>query len=175
MSTTNSNTTGQFLTPGYEHLKSIYLLKDVQKKTLLHETSIYILPLMALQSAYLALIEYIDLTGQKIDPLWCETDWHSLPIQERIAHIYRKAEQPTQFNTGIWKEVLMLLETGRSIGEDLAELKLHQKNEIPEKFKSIAVEYPIYRSQATAEEAIDILLDLSDFCKSDNKKTSIED
>ena len=171
---TTNPTIGQFYNPGYEHLKSIYALKDAQTKFPRQAASAYILPLMAMQSACLAIVEYISLVGQKIDPIWAEINWQGIPIQEQIAYIYRKAKQSTRFDTGLWKEVFKLLDTGASISEDLAEMKKLQHNEIPEKLKSIAVEYPIYRSQAIAEEAVDILLDLSDLSNSVNRNVSVE-
>jgi hypothetical protein len=48
-----------------------------------------------------------------------------------------------------------------------------QRESIPEKLKKIAVDYPIYRSQAIAEEAIDILLDQLEIYKALKKSSTI--
>jgi len=154
---------GQFYNPGYEHLKSIYLLKEAQKMALLKAPSMYILPLMALQNARLAIEEYVNLTGRKVDPDWDQTGWGDTSIEARVAHVHNKTGQLLSFKTGIWKDVLLLFETAALIDEDLSKMKnLHREN-ISERLKQIAVGYPIYRSQAIAEEAIDLLLDQSDF------------
>lgn len=158
-------TAGEFYNPGYEHLKSIYILKDTQARSPLQVSSVYILPLMALQKARLAIEEYVNLSGRKVDWLWDEIDCHMLPIQERIAHIYKKVGEDLQFKKGIWKDVLGLFNADSIIQGDLAEMKKLEYDDIPEKFKRVATEYPIYRSQAIAEEAIDLLLDLSDLNK----------
>ncbi len=81
---------GQFHNSGYEHLKSIYILKEAQAKAPLQTASMYILPLLALKSARLAIDEYINLTGQKVDPTWDEIDRKVTPIRERIAYVFGK-------------------------------------------------------------------------------------
>lgn len=80
----------QFHNSGYEHLKSIYILKEAQAKAPLQTASMYILPLLALKSARLAIDEYINLTGQKVDPTWDEIDRKVTPIRERIAYVFGK-------------------------------------------------------------------------------------
>ena len=152
---------GQFHNPGFEHLKSIYYLKEAQAKAPLQAASIYILPLMAIQSARLSIDEYVNRMGQKMDLAWDEADRLAASIHERIAYIYEKTGQPLSFKTGIWKDVLALFETSGLIKGNLLEMRKLQRDDIPENFKDIAVEYPIYRTQAIAEEAIDLLLDLS--------------
>jgi len=147
---------------GYEHLKSLYLLKEAQAEAPLQAASLYILPLMALQSARSAIEAYLNHTGRKIDPAWDEFDRKVTSIQERIAYIFGKIGQPFNCEAGVWKEVLALFEMPVQLDGDLSEMRKLSKEKIPEKFKEIAVEFPIYRSQATAEEAISLLLDLSD-------------
>ena len=152
----------QFHISGYEHLKAIYYLKEAQARAPLQAASAYILPLMALQNAHLAIEAYLDQTGRSLDPDWNDVDWQAKSIQGQVAFVYEKMGQPLSFNSTVWKEVLGLFETARLIVGDLLEMRKLQRNEIPEEFKDIAVEYPIYRSQAIAEEAIDLLLELSD-------------
>jgi len=163
----------QFYNPGYEHLKAIYLLKKAQAKAPLQDSSVYILPLMALQSACRAIEEYVNLTGRKVDPIWDETNWSATSLQEKIACIYKKIGQIPHFKKGIWKDVSSLFETTGLIEGNLFKMQQLQKEEIPRKLKSIAVEYPIYRSQAVAEEAIDLLLDISDIKSSVRKNVSL--
>jgi hypothetical protein len=151
----------QLHNPGYEYLKAIYHLKNAQANAPLRAASAYILPLMALQNACLAIKEYINLTGQKVVTNWEEIDWRDISIQEKVTFIYKKLEQPVRFDTGIWKDVLALFETAGALEGNLAGMQNLPREEIPEKFKSIAVDYPIYRSQAVAEEAVDLLLDIS--------------
>jgi hypothetical protein len=55
--------------------------------------------------------------------------------------------------------VLALFETARLIKDNLTDMRQLHREEIPEDFKDIAVEYPIYRSLAIAEQAIDLLLE----------------
>ena len=156
---TNNLPTGKLPNSGYQHLKSIYLLKEAQAQAPLQASSMYILPLLALQSARSAIDAYIDLTGRKVDPAWDEVDWKTTPVQERIAYIFGKTGQAPSFESDTWAEVLELFETARSIQGDLTGMRQIHRDEIPEEFKDIAVEYPIYRSLAIAEQAIDLLLE----------------
>jgi hypothetical protein len=170
---TNDPTAGRFHNPGFEHLKSIYLLKEAQAQAPLQAASMYILPLLALQNARLAIDEYVNLTGRKVDPAWDEVDWKTTSIQERIAFIFGKIGQSPSFESDTWEEVLALFETARRIKEDPSEMRKLHREEIPEEFKDIAVEYPIYRSLAIAEQAIDLLLDQSDLNSSLNRNDTL--
>ena len=147
---------------GYEHLKSIYFLKDAQAKAPLAASSAYILPLMAMQSARLAIEEYVNSIGRKVDKTWDEINWLDVPIQEQLAHLFQQMGYTLNPEKNVWKEVLSLFAKANSIQGNLAEMQKLYREEIPEQFKDLAVEYPIYRSQVIAEEAIDILLDMSD-------------
>jgi len=158
----SNNPGGQFYNSGYEHLKSIYLLKEAQALAPLKASSAYILPLMAMQNACLAIEEYVNQTGQKVDPAWEQPAWEDAPIQVRLAHVYQKMRQPIDFTRGIWKEVLSLFEIVELVNEDLSAMENLQRDSIPENLKQIAVDYPIYRSQAIAEEAVDLLLEQSE-------------
>jgi hypothetical protein len=151
-------TAGEFHNSGYEHLKSIYFLKERQAKAPLQAASTYILPLMALKRACLAIEAYIDQTGQSLGPAWDEIDRQATSIREQIEYIFEKTIETPSFNTGVWKDVLALFETAKLIEGDLSEMSKLQRDEIPEEFKDIAVDYPIYRSQAIAEEAVEVLL-----------------
>lgn len=153
---------GQFYNPGYEHLKSIYRLKEAQALAPLKASSAYILPLMAMQNARLAIEEYINQTGRKVDPAWDQSDWEHATVEARLVHVHKKMEQPLDSTKGVWKEVLSLFETIALIKEDLSAMENIQRESIPEKLKQVAVDYPIYRSQAIAEEAVDLLLEQSD-------------
>ena len=121
----------------------------------------YILPLLALQKARLAINEYVNLTGRKVDPAWDQVERENSSIQERIVYVFGKLGQSPSFESDTWEEVLALFETAGQIKGDLSEMKKLHRDEIPEKFKDIAVEYPIYRSLAIAEEAIETLLNCS--------------
>lgn len=151
----------QLHNPGYEYLKAIYHLKNAQANAPLQAASAYILPLMALQNACLAIKEYVNQTGRKVVPTWDDIDWTDTSLKGKIALIYRKVERPVRFDKGIWKDVLALFETAGVLEGNLAGMQNLPREEIPEEFKSIAVDYPIYRSQAVAEEAVDLLLDLT--------------
>ena len=117
---------------------------------------------MAMQNARLAIDEYVNLTGRKIDPAWEQSNLDKASIEARLVHVHRKMEQSLDFSKGIWKEVLSLFETVGLINEDLSAMENIQRDSIPEKLKQVAVDFPIYRSQAIAEEAVDLLLEQSD-------------
>jgi len=169
----SNNTGGQFYNPGYEHLKSIYRLKEAQALAPLKASSAYILPLMAMQNARLAIEEYVNQTGRKVDPTWGQFDWQNTPIETRLVHVYEKMGRPVSFAKSIWKEVLLLFETVALINEDLSAMENLQRDSIPEKLKQVAVDYPIYRSQAIAEEAVDLLLELSDISHPVTKNSNV--
>ena len=156
---------------GYEHLKAIYFLKEAQAKTPLAASSAYILPLMAMQSARLAIEEYVDQIGRKVDAAWDKTNWLDAPIQEQLAHLLQRMGYTLNPEKNVWKEVLTLFEMADSIQGNLAEMQKLYRDEIPEQIKDLAVEYPIYRSQVIAEEAIDLLLDMSEV--SNKVKTNV--
>ena len=106
---------GKFYNPGYEHLTSIYRLKEAQALAPLKASSAYILPLMALQNARLAIEEYVNLTGQRVDPAWVRSDWENIPIEARITYVYRKMGLQLNSEAGVWRDVLLLFETAGEI------------------------------------------------------------
>ena len=99
----NHPAAGQLHNPGYEHLKSIYYLKEAQAKAPLQAASAYILPLMALKNACLAIEAYVDRAGRNVDPAWDEADWQAASIRERVAYIYEKMGRQLSFEKDIWK------------------------------------------------------------------------
>jgi hypothetical protein len=148
----------QFDNPGYEYLKLLYLIKDEQHSAVTPSDSLYYFPLLALQSACLAIEGYIDHVGQQIDPAWDGFDLEAATIEEWIVRIFEKSSKPVDFIKGIWKDVQTLFEVAGRIHENSAELKKTCMAEIPETYREIATKYPIHLSQAIAEEAIEALL-----------------
>jgi len=170
---TSNTTDEQLYNSGYEHLKSIYHLKKAQAQAPLQAASAYVLPLLAMQSACLAIEEYINITGRKFDPAWDEYNWNTVPFKKRIAYAYQKMGQSPSFERGVWKEVLELFEKAELIKGDLSQMRRLHREEIPEECKDVAVEFPIYRSQAIAEKAIDTLLDQVELSKALQKSAAI--
>ena len=117
-------TNGQFHNPGYEYLKLIYLMKDSQVYDSSQGTSVHFLPLLALQSARLAIDGYVDQVGRQIDPAWDKSDHVTASIKERIARIYKKTGKPVDFKRGVWKGVLTLFEMTELIHTNPAELSM---------------------------------------------------
>ena len=158
---TDDSTGGQFNNPGFEYLKLIYLMKDAQANDASENTSPHFLPLMALQSACLAIEGYVDLVGRKIDPAWDETEREIVSIKERIIYIYKKTGKPLEFRKGVWKEALTLFDMAGLIRTNPAEFKHARETEIPETYKDVALKYPIPLSLAIVEQAVEALLDCS--------------
>jgi hypothetical protein len=154
---------GKFTNPGYEYLKMIYLMKDAQAQDSSKNTSPYFYPLLALQSACLAIEGYVDLVGRQIDPVWDDSDQESVSIKKRVTHIYKKAGKKVNFRKGIWKDVLTLYNRARRIRKNPSKFRNAPEAEIPKSYRDVAKKYPIHRSQAIAEEAVEALLDCSTF------------
>jgi hypothetical protein len=148
----------QFENPGYEYLKLLYLIKDEQRSATTSSDSLYYFPLLALQSACLAIQAYVDQVGRQIDPAWDAFDQEVAPIKECIARIFEKNGKPVDFKKGIWKDVRTLFDAAGRIHENPAELKKTCMTETPEAYREIAAKYPIHLSQAIAEEAVEALL-----------------
>ena len=147
----------QFDNPGYEYLKLLYLIKEEQRSANTPSDLLYF-PLLALQSACLAIQGYIDQVGQQIDPAWDEFDQEVASITESIARIFEKTDKLDEFKKGIWKDVQTLFDIAERIRENSAELKKTCMTEAPEAYREIAAKYPIHLSQAIAEEAVEALL-----------------
>jgi len=114
-----------------------------------------------LSVACLAIEEYLNIAGFRIDSNWKEFDHETESLQERIEYLYKVLERPVSFETGIWKDVLALFEMEKRIkAESMGLIRYHQE-EIPAIIKEAAKNYPIRLSQALAERAIEILLNHS--------------
>ena len=149
---------GQFQNPGYEYLKQIYLMKEAQAYASSQGASPHYFPLLALQIACRAIDEYVDLVGRQIDSAWDEINHEGAHIKERIVHIHKKIEKPVNFKKGIWKDVLALFDTTQRIHTNPSKFRNAREVEIPEGYRDTATKYPIHRSQAIAEEAVEVLL-----------------
>jgi hypothetical protein len=121
----------------------------------------YIMPVKVLAVACLAIEEYVNLAGFRIDPAWTEFNHENEPIKERIAHIYMSIGKPVGFETGIWKDVIELFETEKNIKEYSKGLFRYHDEEVPEIIKETVKRYPIRLSLAIAEKAIELLLTYS--------------
>lgn len=151
----------QINNPGYEYLKLIYLMKDAQAYASSQSASPHHLPLLALHMARCAIDEYVELVGRQIDSAWDKIDHESASIKERVAHIYQKTGEPVDFKKGIWKDVLTLFDMAECIHTNPSEFRNARDAEIPEIYRDAATKYPIHRSQAVAEEAVEALLECS--------------
>jgi hypothetical protein len=118
----------------------------------------YIMPIKVLSVACLAIEEYINVAGFRIDPEWKEFDHETEPVRERIAHIYKLIGKPVCFETGAWRDVLGLFEMEKLIKKDMLSLIRYHEEGIPETIKEAVKRYPIRLSQAIAEKAIELLL-----------------
>ena len=158
---TSTSSFGRFQNQGYEYLSSIYRMKE--EHDLLSSSGItpYIMPIKVLSVACLAIEEYVNVAGFRVDPEWEEFDHETEPIRERIAHIYELLGTSVNFKTGAWKDVLGLFEMEEHIKKDMLNLIRYHEEEIPETIKEAAKRYPIRLSQAIAEKAIELLLTTS--------------
>lgn len=157
---TDNPTAGQFQNPGYEYLKLIYLMKEAHAQACASSQSAspHYFPLLALQIARRAIEEYVNLAGRQIDPAWDEVSHESAPIKDLIIHIYKNIGKPVDLRKGIWKDVLTLFDTAGCIRTNPSEFRNARTAEIPESYRNAATKYPIHRSQAIAEEAVEALL-----------------
>lgn len=150
---------------GYEHLKAIYLLKEAQAKNPLATSSAYVLPLMAMRSAQLAILEYTQKIGEQTDPFWKTNEWSQKPICDQLLHVFHLMGRKINLDKRVWKEVQALFQAIDGLQIDLEEIQKNNQVEIPETVKFVAVKFPILRSQAIAEEAVDLLLDMKNLPK----------
>lgn len=152
---------GRFQNHGYEYLSSIYRMKEEHDQLSSRGITPYIMPVKVLSVACLAIVEYLNVAGFRIDSNWEEFDHETEPIRERIEYIYSLLEKPVNFETGIWKDVLELFEMEKRLKGDSVSLIRYHQEEIPEIIKEAAKRYPIQLSQALAERAIELLLNHS--------------
>jgi len=152
---------GRFQNQGYEYLSSIYRMKEEHDQLSSRGITPFIMPVKVLSVACLAIEEYLNVAGFRIDSNWEEFDHTTEPVRERIERIFNLLEKPVNLETGIWKDVLELFEMERLIKKDsLGLIKYHEK-EIPEIIKEAVKKYPIRLSLAIAERAIELLLNHS--------------
>lgn len=147
--------------PGYEYLMGIYWMKEAQV-SLPSEKTRYYLPAKALLRACLAIDSYVNVVGSKIDPHWDTLNEEITPIQERLTRIYNKLNWPLDLNKGVWEDVLLLFDLREKLGHyELANIYGLPEAEVPDIFKEIEQKYPIRLMFAIAEEAIQLLINIS--------------
>lgn len=152
---------GRFQNYGYEYLSSIYRMKEEHDQLSSRGITPFIMPVKVLSVACLAIEEYLNVAGFRIDSNWKEFDHETESIRERVEYLYKLLEMPVSFETGIWKDVLELFEMEKRIKAESMGLVRYQQEEIPAIIKETAKKYPIQLSQALAERAIEILLNHS--------------
>jgi len=121
----------------------------------------YIMPVKVLNVACLAIEEYINLAGFRMDSDWEEFDHETESIRDRITYLYKLMERPVDFDSGIWKDVVGLFETEKELKRYSRGLVRYHEAEIPAIIKDAIKKYPIQLSQAIAEKAIELLLSYS--------------
>jgi hypothetical protein len=118
----------------------------------------YIMPVKVLVVACLAIEEYVNVAGFRVDPDWKEFDHETESLKDRITRIYELIGRPVRFDTGIWEDVLGLFEMEKQLKGYSRGLIKYYEAEIPEIIKDAVKKYPIRLSQAIAEKAIEVLL-----------------
>lgn len=146
---------------GYEYLSSIYRMKEEHDQLSSRGITPFIMPVKVLSVACLAIEEYLNVAGFRIDSNWTEFDHEAEPIRDRIEHLFKILGKPVSFESGIWKDVLELFEMERMLKQDSLGLVRYHEKEIPQIFKEATKKYPIRLSQAIAERAIELLLNHS--------------
>ena len=154
----SNSTLGRFQNHGYEYLSSIYRMKEEHDLLSSRGITPYIMPVKVLVVACLAIEEYINVAGFRVDPDWKEFDHETESLRERIALLYKEIGKPVNFETGIWKDVLGLFEMEKQIKGYSRGLVRYHEAEIPDIIKDAVKRYPIRLSQAIAEKAIETLL-----------------
>ena len=155
---TPNPTLGRFQNHGYEYLSSIYRMKEEHDMLSSRGITPYIMPIKVLVVACLAIEEYINVAGFRVDPEWKEFNHETESVKERIARIYKLIGKPVRFDAGIWNDVLGLFEMEKLIKKYSKGLIRYHEQEIPGIIKDAAHMYPILLSQAIAEKAIELLL-----------------
>jgi hypothetical protein len=158
---TPNSALGRFQNNGYEYLSSIYRMKEEHDQLSSRGITPFVMPVKVLSVACLAIEEYVNVAGFRIDSNWKEFDHETESIRERLEHIYRLLGKPITFETGIWKDVLEIFEMEKLIKEDSLGLIRYHEKELPEIIKEATRKYPIRLSQAIAERAIELLLNHS--------------
>ena len=158
---TSTSHLGRFQNQGYEYLSSIYRMKEEHDQLSSRGITPFIMPVKVLSVACLAIEEYLNVAGFRIDSNWEEFDHEVEPVRGRIERIFSLLEKPVNLEAGIWKDVLDLFETERLIKQDSLGLVNYHDKEIPSIVKETVRKYPIRLSQAIAERAIELLLNHS--------------
>ena len=158
---TSTSHLGRFQNQGYEYLSSIYRMKEEHDQLSSRGITPFIMPVKVLSVACLAIEEYLNVAGFRIDSNWEEFDHEVEPVRGRIERIFSLLEKPVNLEAGIWKDVLDLFETERLIKQDSLGLVNYHDKEIPGIVKETVRKYPIRLSQAIAERAIELLLNHS--------------
>ncbi len=151
----------RFKNHGYEYLSSIYRMKEEHDQLTSRGITPYIMPVKVLSVACLAIEEYVNVAGFRVDPEWQEFDHETESIRGRLDRIFKSIGKPVDFETGIWSDVLGLFEMEKLIKKDSLGLIRYHEKEIPEIIKEATKKYPIQLSQAIAERAIELLLNYS--------------
>jgi len=151
-------TFGRFQNQGYEYLNSIYRMKAEHDLLSSRGITPYIMPVKVLVVACLAIEQYVNVAGFRVDAEWKEFNHETESLQDRIATIYELIGRPVSFDTGIWKDVLGLFEMEKLIKKYARGLIPYHEEEIPDIIRDAAKTYPIRLSQAIAEKAIELLL-----------------
>ena len=140
--TSNANF-GRFQNQGYEYLSSIYRMKEEHDLLSSRGITPYIMPVKVLNVACLAIEEYINLAGFRMDSDWKEFDHETESVRDRITYLYSLIGQQVDFETGIWKDVLGLFEMEKQIKRYSRGLVRYHEAEIPEIIKDAVKRYPI--------------------------------
>lgn len=148
----------RFQNNGYEYLSSIYRMKEEHDLLSSRGITPYIMPIKVLVVACLAIEEYINVAGFRVDPEWKEFDHENELVKERIERICELTGMPANFETGIWKDVVGLFEMEKRIKKHSRGLIRYHEEEIPDIIKEATQKYPIRLSLALAEKAIELLL-----------------
>jgi len=149
---------GRFQNNGYEYLSSIYRMKEEHDLLSSRGITPYIMPVKVLVVACLAIEEYINVAGFRVDPDWKEFDHENESVKDRLERVFELIGTPVNFDTGIWKDVLGLFEMEKRIKKHSRGLIRYHEEEIPEVIKEATQKYPIRLSLALAEKAIELLL-----------------
>jgi len=152
---------GRFQNQGYEYLSSIYRMKEEHDQLSSRGITPFIMPIKVLSVACLAIEEYLNVAGFRIDSNWKEFDHEAEPVRDRIEYIFNALEKTVSFETGIWKDVLEIFEMERRIKQDSLGLINYHEKEIPSVIKEAVKKYPIRLSLAIAERTIELLLNHS--------------
>jgi hypothetical protein len=151
----------RFQSPGYEYLMGVYWMKEAQV-SLSSEKTRYYLPAKALLRACQAIDSYVNVVGSKVDPHWDSNKEEIIPIQERLISICNNLNWPADLNKGVWEDVLLLFRLRDELDHfELTNIYGMSEAEVPEIFKEIERNYPIRLTHAIAEEAIQLLLNIS--------------